>query len=245
MTEPAGVEVGTRRVRPMLGGLAVADTDAPLLVWEHRGYPIYYFPRADVRAELRPTGVTHAVASVGEGLRHDVVLGARFAGGAAVTFPDAPAPLNHAVRFDWDAMDEWLEEDEPVYTHAHDPYKRIDVLASSRHVLVELDGVTVAETRRPQILFETSLPPRYYVPIADVRMQLLVPSEHHTHCAYKGEASYWSVDTGAHVHTNIAWIYRTPFAEVIRIAGMVCFFNERVDLTVDGVLHERPRTPFS
>ncbi|MBV8527831.1 MAG: DUF427 domain-containing protein [Candidatus Dormibacteraeota bacterium] len=245
MTEAARIEVGTRRVRPMLGGLAVADTYAPLLVWEHRGYPTYYFPRADVRAELRHTGATHSVATVGEGLRHDVVLGGRTATGAAVMFPEAPAPLNDAVRFDWAAMDEWLEEDEPVYTHAHDPYKRIDVLASSRHVLVELDGVTVAETRRPQILFETSLPRRYYMPLADVRMALFVPSDHHTRCAYKGEAAYWSVDTGTSVHANIAWIYRTPFPEVMRIAGMVCFFNERVDLTLDGVPQERPHTQFS
>lgn len=245
MTEAARIEVGTRRVRPMLGGHPVADTYAPLLVWEHRGYPTYYLPRADVRAELRPTGATHAVAAVGEGFRHDVVLSGRTAAGAAVTFPEAPAPLHDAVRFDWDAMDEWLEEDELVYTHAHDPYKRIDVLASSRHVLVELDGVTVAETRRPQILIETSLPPRYYMPLADVRMELFVPSDHHTRCAYKGQAAYWSVDTRTSVHTNIAWIYRTPLPEVTRIAGMVCFFNERVDLTLDGVPQERPHTQFS
>ena len=239
------VEIGRRRVRPMLGGEAVADTYAPLLVWEHPGYPMYYFPRGDVRAELRPTGVTHAIARVGEGFRHDVVIGDRTASGAALTFPDASEPVNGAVRFEWDAIDEWLEEDEPVYTHPHDPYKRIDVLASSRHVVVELDGVTVAETRRPHILFETSLPPRYYMPLIDVQMNLFIPSEHHTRCAYKGEASYWSIDTGKSVHTDIAWIYRTPLPEVQKIAGLVCFYNERVDLTIDDVRQARPHSPFS
>ena len=245
MTDEPHVEVGARRVRTLLSGEAVADTYAPLLVWEHRGYPVYYFPRADVRAELRPTGVTHAVAAVGEGFRHDVVIGARTAAGAALTFPDAPEPVQNAVRFDWDAMDEWLEEDEPIYTHAHDPYKRIDVLASSRHVKVDLDGITVAETRRPTILFETSLPPRYYIPMTEVRLDMFRPSDHRTRCAYKGEAAYWSVDTGVSVHRNAAWIYRTPLPEALKIAGLVCFFNERSDITLDGVRQERPHTVFS
>ena len=245
MTEDPRVEVATRRVRPILGGHAVADALAPLLVWEHPGFPTYYFPRDTVRAELRPTGVTHAVASVGEALRHDVVVAGRTAAGAALTFPEAPEAVRDAVRFDWDAMDERLEEDEAVFAHAHDPYKRIDVLASSRHVLIELDGVAVAETRRPHILFETSLPPRYYTPLTDVRLELFVPTAHHTRCAYKGEASYWSVDTGTTVHTNVAWIYRTPLPEALKVSGLVCFYNERVDLTLDGVPQERPHTRFS
>ncbi|HEX6538520.1 MAG TPA: DUF427 domain-containing protein [Candidatus Dormibacteraeota bacterium] len=150
-----------------------------------------------------------------------------------------------AVRFDWDAMDEWLEEDEPVYTHPRDPYKRIDVLASSRRVVVGLDGVTVAESRRPRILFETHLPPRYYLPLTDARLDLLHPSARHTHCAYKGEASYWSVDTGVRVHRDVVWMYRAPLPEAQKIAGLLCFYNERCDLSVDGVTQTRPRTKFS
>lgn len=229
----------------MLGGRAVADTYAPLLVWEHDAYPTYYFPMRDVRAELRPNGETHAIPKLGQGFHHDVLIGERTASGAALTFPEAPEPVRGAVRFEWRAMDEWFEEDEPVYTHAHDPYKRIDILASTRHVVIELDGVTVAETRRPHILFETSLPPRYYIPLTDARAELFVPSEHRTRCAYKGEAGYWSVDTGTSVHSNVAWIYRSPLPEAAKIAGLVCFFNERVDLTLDGVLQERPHTKFS
>jgi uncharacterized protein (DUF427 family) len=142
-------------------------------------------------------------------------------------------------------MDEWLEEDEPVYTHPRDPYKRVDILASSRHVRVAVDGVTVADSVRPRILFETGLPPRYYLPLSDIRAELLIPSETQTRCPYKGTAGYWSVDTGHGMHRDLVWIYRAPLPESQKIAGLACFYNERVDLYIDGELQERPRTPFS
>jgi uncharacterized protein (DUF427 family) len=149
------------------------------------------------------------------------------------------------VRFDWGAMSEWLEEDEPVYTHPRSPYTRIDILASSRHVRVELDGVTVADSRSPRILFETGLPARYYLPLTDVRTDLLTPSDTHTSCPYKGTAAYWSVDTGTRVHKDVVWIYRTPLPESQKIAGLACFYNERVEVFVDGEKQSRPKSPFS
>ena len=142
-------------------------------------------------------------------------------------------------------MDEWLEEDEPVYTHPRDPYTRVDILASSRHVRVDVDGVTVADSRQPRILFETGLPPRYYLPLADVRLNLLRPSATQSHCPYKGTADYWSLDAGAAVHEDFVWIYRSPLAESQKIAGLACFYNEKVDLYLDGMLQERPHTKFS
>jgi uncharacterized protein (DUF427 family) len=142
-------------------------------------------------------------------------------------------------------MDEWLEEDEPVYVHPRDPYARVDILASSRHVRVELDGVTVAQSRAPRILFETGLPPRYYLPLSDLRRDLLRPSTNRTRCPYKGTAEYWSVEVGGTVHEDLVWIYRSPLPESQKIAGLVAFFNERVDLYVDGALQERPQTKFS
>jgi len=142
-------------------------------------------------------------------------------------------------------MTEWFEEDEPVYTHPRDPYSRVDILASSRHVRVEIDGVTVADSRQPRILFETGLPPRYYLPLTDVRMDLLRPTGTQTRCPYKGTASYWSLDTGPAIHKDFVWIYRYPLAESQKIAGLACFYNEKVDLYVDGVLQERPHTKFS
>ncbi|HEY7359197.1 MAG TPA: DUF427 domain-containing protein, partial [Streptosporangiaceae bacterium] len=133
----------------------------------------------------------------------------------------------------------------PVYTHPRDPYKRVDILASTRHVRVELDGVTVAGSRQPRILFETGLPPRYYLPLTDLRVDLLRPSDAASHCPYKGTASYWSVDTGQAEHRDLAWMYRFPLPESQKIAGLACFYNERVDIYLDGERQERPRTHFS
>jgi uncharacterized protein (DUF427 family) len=121
----------------------------------------------------------------------------------------------------------------------------VDILASSRHVRIEVDGITVAESRQPRILFETSLPPRYYIPLTDVRLDMLRPSATVTHCPYKGSASYWSVDTGQGVHNDIVWIYRTPLPESQKIAGLACFYDEKVDVYLDGELQGRPKTPFS
>jgi len=142
-------------------------------------------------------------------------------------------------------MSEWLEEDEPVYTHPRDPYKRVDILASSRHVRVEVDGVTVADSVRPHILFETGLPPRYYLPLPDVRTDLLRPSGTQTHCPYKGTASYWSVQTAQGLREDLVWIYRTPLPESQKVAGLACFYDEKVDVYLDGEPQPRPRTPFS
>src|SRR6202034_3278508 len=129
--------------------------------------------------------------------------------------------------------------------HPRSPYSRVDILASSRHVRIEIDGVAVADSRSPRILFETGLPPRYYLPLSDVPLDLLPPSATQPSCPYKGTASYWSVATGSGTHQDIAWIYRTPLPESQKIAGLACFYNEKVDLYVDGELQPRPRPPFS
>jgi uncharacterized protein (DUF427 family) len=121
----------------------------------------------------------------------------------------------------------------------------VDILASSRHVRVELDGVTVADSRQPRILFETGLPPRYYLPLTDLRMDLLRPTQTSSHCPYKGTASYWTVDTGQAEHRDVVWMYRYPLPESQKVAGLACFYNEKVDLFLDGEPQERPRTHFS
>ena len=138
------------------------------------------------------------------------------------------------VAFDWHVMDGWFEEDEEVFVHPRDPYKRVDALRSSRHVRVEIDGVVLAESTQPTILFETSLQPRYYLPKVDVRMDLLEPTDHATRCPYKGQARYWSARVGDRLVENVAWSYPAPFPESQPVMGLVCFYNERVDLTVDG-----------
>jgi uncharacterized protein (DUF427 family) len=240
------IEHSGKRVRVYLGGELVADTRRPFLVWEWPYFPTYYLPRGDVRAELVPTGKTEHSPSRGEGEVYDVKAGTATAAAAALAYPEPHLDgLKDLVRLDWNAMTEWFEEDEPVYTHPRDPYKRVDILASSRHVRVEVNGVTVADSTQPRILFETSLPPRYYIPLTDVRMDLLRPSDTQSHCPYKGTAGYWSVDTGTAVHEDIVWMYRAPVPESQKIAGLACLYNEKVDLYLDGELQERPRTHFS
>jgi uncharacterized protein (DUF427 family) len=236
------IETGAKRVRAYLGGEAVADTSRPMLVWEIPYYPTYYFPLADVRTDLlvEDGGVARS-PSRGDGRTFTVRAGGKEAPGGALRYEESPIEeLRELIRFDWAAMDAWFEEDEEVFTHARSPYTRIDILASSRQVRVELDGVTIAETASPRLLFETGLIVRYYLPKTHVRLDLLTPTDTVTHCPYKGAAEYWSVNTGAGVHEDVAWSYPTPLPESQKIAGLIAFYNDKVDLYVDGVRQERP-----
>jgi uncharacterized protein (DUF427 family) len=240
------VEHGSKRIRAYLGGGLVADTIRPLLVWEIPYYPAYYLPLADVRATLEATGETEHSPSRGDAQLFDISIGDTTAKGAARRYPDSPLEeLRDAVRIDWDAMDEWLEEDEPVYTHPRDPHTRVDILSSSRHVQVVVAGVTVADTHRPSILYETGLPPRYYLPISDMRTEVLRPSSSTSHCPYKGTAAYWSVEVAGQKFEDLVWIYRTPLPESQKIAGLACFYNEKVELIIDGEVQAQPHTKFS
>jgi uncharacterized protein (DUF427 family) len=230
------VEHGAKRVRAYLGGELVADTTHPLLVWEKPYYPTYYFPAADVRAELRADGGVAHSPSRGDGITFSVRAGDSEAAGAAIRYDDSPfEELREAIRLDWAAMDAWFEEDEQVFTHPRDPYTRVDILPSSRHIRIEVDGVTIAETSKPTLLFETNLPVRYYVPKTHIRMDLLTPSQSTSHCPYKGDAEYWSLALGDSVKADIAWSYRTPLPESQKIAGLISFYPEKVELCVDGV----------
>jgi uncharacterized protein (DUF427 family) len=241
------VEHGAKRVRAFLGGEVVADTTRPVLVWEVPYYPAYYVPLADVRADLRPDGAGPHSPSRGDATAYTVRAGGREAPGAALRFEDSPiAELRDLVRLDWHAMDAWFEEDEEVYTHPRDPHTRVDILASSRHVRIEVAGTTVAESSSPRLLFETGLPVRFYLPKPHVRLDLLVPSDTVTHCPYKGRAEFWSVRApDGTVHPDLAWSYGAPLPESQKIAGLIAFLDEKVDVVVDGEPRERPRTKFS
>jgi uncharacterized protein (DUF427 family) len=234
------VEQGSKRVRAYLDGHLVADTTRPLLVWEKPSYPTYYIPVRDVRTELlsEDGGIQHS-PSRGDAKIFTVGAGPQARPGAALLFEESPfEALRGTVRLEWSAMDAWFEEDEEVFTHARNPYTRVDIHASSRHVRVEVDGVTIAETTKPTLLFETGLPVRYYLPKTDVRMDLLAPTATVSHCPYKGRAGYWSLELGEKTVQDVAWSYRTPLPESQRIAGLVCFYPEKVDLYVDGRLQE-------
>jgi uncharacterized protein (DUF427 family) len=241
------IETGAKRVRAYLGGELVADTTRPRLVWEVPYYPAYYVPADDVRGELlEPDGGVAHSPSRGDARTFTARAGGKEAPGAALRYEDSPIEeLRDLIRFDWDAMDAWFEEDEEVFTHPRDPYTRVDVLPSSRHVRVELDGVTIAESTSPRLLFETGLPVRYYLPKPHVRMDLLKPTDTVSHCPYKGQAEWWSVRVSDTVHEDLAWSYRTPLPESQKIAGLIAFYNEKLDIYVDGARQERPTTKFS
>ena len=241
-----------KRLRAYLDGVPVADTVHGLLVWEPRRLvPTYAVPQADLAAQLEsagrvgeladlpvlvPTNPFAAHTCTGEML--DVLVGGRRCPSAAFQ-PDDP-DLAGYLTLDFSAF-EWREEDEPIVSHPHDPFKRIDILASSRHVRIESQGRLLAESSRPLLLFETALPTRFYLPPADVIVDL-EPTDSISYCAYKGRASYFSAPNGP---ADIAWTYRDPLREAEPVRDHIAFFNERVDIIVDGQRRRRPVTPFS
>jgi uncharacterized protein (DUF427 family) len=230
------VEPTAKRIRTWVAGELVADTTRALLVWESPHYPQYYLPRADVRVDLLvPSDHTAHSPSRGDARYHAIRAGGRLVPGAVWEYPDSPLEaIRDHLRIEWSAMDHWFEEDEEVHVHPRSPYTRIDALPSSRHVQVIVGGVTVADSRRPTLLFETGLPTRYYLPLPDVRLDLLEPSDTTTRCPYKGTASYYSLRVGEERHEDLVWYYPAPLSESIRIAGLVCFYDDRVELLVDG-----------
>jgi uncharacterized protein (DUF427 family) len=229
------VEHGAKRVRAYLGGHLVADTTRPLLVWEVPYYPTYYIPAADVVAELVPTGDTSRSPSRGDAEHLSVRTGDVETHDGAVRYPDSPIEeLRDHVRFEWAAMDAWFEEDEQVFTHVRSPYTRVDVLPTSRHVRVTLGDTVLAESTHARALFETGLPPRWYLPRVDVRMDLLVASDTVTHCPYKGRAEHLSARVGDLEASDVAWSYPAPLPESSRIAGLIAFYDDRVEVEVDG-----------
>jgi uncharacterized protein (DUF427 family) len=216
------VEPCPRRIRGYAGTDLVFDTLGARYVWEIPYYPHYYIPVDDVRTEF----LTDASA-------------------ARIVEDDGAGIAAGYVRFEWDSLD-WFEEDEQIFEHPRNPYARLDALRSHRHVRVELDGVVLAETHSPVLLFETGLPTRYYIDRTDVSMQHLVSSETQSVCPYKGVTSaYWSVRVGTAVHSDLAWMYQYPLGAVSQIAGLIAFYNEKVDIVLDGVRLPRPVTHMS
>lgn len=242
------VEPSQRRVRVMFGGTTIADSRSVLLMIERKRMAIYYFPLSDVREDLLiPIGYSSRHAGKGEATFYSVKVGDRVAEKAAWRYLQPERDdLRDQVAFYWDKMDAWFEEDDEVFVHPRDPYHRVDVLNSSRHVKIVVGSEVVAESTRPRVLFETGLPPRYYLPKLDVRLDLLRPTETKTRCPYKGVASYWTVAVNGKEFKDIVWAYPTPLPECSKIENLLCFYDEKVDAVyVDGELQTRPVTPFS
>jgi uncharacterized protein (DUF427 family) len=243
-------ESARRRVRAVVDGVTVADSERAMLLLESGHLPVLYFPREDVRQDLLSESErTSESALKGIASYRHLQVGDRRIEDAAWSYlvPSADGPdMAGYIAFYWNKMDAWYEEEERVFAHARDPYKRVDVLPSSKHVQIVLGGQTVVDSRRPQLLIETSLPTRYYVPAEDVRMDLLEATTTQSHCPYKGQASYWTARIGEQVYEDIAWSYPSPLPECLNIKDLICFYNERVDaMIVDGEELPVPITPWS
>jgi len=240
------VEPVPRRIRAVLAGDVVLDTTRAVYVWEWPSYPQYYIPVADVRPEvLVPEGYRQH-SPRGEVDLHGLKVGDTHRPHAAkVLAHSTVAELNETVRFEWGALDAWYEEDEQVFVHPRSPYVRVDALRSTRPVRVELEGIVLAESSAPIMVFETGLPTRYYLNRTEVDFTHLIPTATVTACPYKGTTSgYWSVRVGDTVHQDVAWAYDFPTRQLLPIAGLLAFYNERVDILLDGQLRPRPKTHF-
>jgi uncharacterized protein (DUF427 family) len=260
-------EPTAKRIRATLGETTVVDSTRAVLLWEPRRIvPTWAVPADDLAADLSSSRDTEAVADdVGFALPDvserpvldpSIPFIAHTAAGTAVdlrvgehTLRSAgyllqDSPVNGYVALDYGLFDSWWEEDERNVGHPRDPFHRIDILRSSRSVRLERDGVVLAESSRPTLLFETMLPVRMYLPSDDVRVEL-IPSDTHSTCAYKGHASYLTPIIGGNEVKDLAWTYPEPLAEAAPVRGLIAFFNERVDVVLDGQRRERPRTPWS
>jgi uncharacterized protein (DUF427 family) len=120
---------------------------------------------------------------------------------------------------------------------------QITITPTELHVEVAVDRVKVAESNRPVLLDETGLPTRYYLPRDDVRTDLLRPTSRQSTCPFKGQASYWSLAIGDQLHEDLVWSYESPIPEAEGITGLMCFYDERVELTVEGDARRRASTP--
>jgi uncharacterized protein (DUF427 family) len=257
-----------RRIRAELAGKTVLDSTAAMLVWEPgRVVPQYAVPIDDIIADLVEAGPDEGdrrgpgpvplgaegrtVLTPGTGFGVHTTEGTPLtvrtadAERPAAAFRPADPDLAHLAVLDFAAFDTWREEEEEVVSHPRDPFHRVDVRRSSRHVRVELDGQVLAESTRPTMVFETGLPVRHYLPPEDVDTSLFEPSGTVTACAYKGIAAYRSLVLPEHTVADLVWTYADPLPDAVAITGLLCFFEERVDLTVDGVRHERPVSPWS
>jgi uncharacterized protein (DUF427 family) len=261
-------EPTAKRIRAVLGGETVVDSTGALLVWEPRRIvPSYAVPAGDVRGDLVAAGPAGAAPGedvgvalpdvtarpvldpripfsvhTADGEVADLRAADQERPGAA--FRPADSDLAGMVILDFGAFDAWYEEDELNVAHPRDPFHRIDVLPSSRQVRLELDGKVLADSSRPVLLFETMLPTRYYLPRVDVTAEL-IPSDTTTWCAYKGQASYFSVQAGERLIPDIAWSYADPRHDALQVRDLTAFFDERIDVILDGERRPRPVTPWS
>lgn len=246
------IEPTRRWIRVKFAGETIADSKRVLVVTESGRLPVYYFPLSDVRTDLFEKTEQHTTCiHKGEASYWNIKVKDQVSENAVWGYLDPKLGselIKGYVSFYWKKVDAWYEEEEEIFVHARDPYTRVDAISSSRHIQVVLDGQIVADSRRPVIVFETGLTPRYYLPKEDVRTNLLEPSDKTTRCPYKGIASYWSVNIGGKVYKDVVWSYVHPLPEIPKITGLLSFYNEEVDAVyVDGEkwsLRKEDRLPY-
>lgn len=241
------LEPSPRRVRLKFGDEWIADSTEMMLMFETGHLPVYYFPVKDVRLDLlHSTDHVTYCKYKGEATYWSIKASGRVSENAVWAYQtpyDEMTEINlqDYCAFFWDRVDHWFEEDEEVFVHPRDPYKRIDAVPSSRNVKVVAGGETIADTTNAHFLFETDLPTRYYIPATDVRTDLLKDSATTTQCPYKGFARYHTATIGDNEFQDIAWCYPEPIAECPKIKDLICFYHENVDaIFIDDVEAEKP-----
>ncbi|KAF2765987.1 DUF427-domain-containing protein [Teratosphaeria nubilosa] len=245
-----------KQIKILFNGSYIIKTTNARYVWEHPFYPQYYVPYSELQSTAKTSGALKITEgekfaagdagktlarqlrlSVGEKSTDDVLAFSEELEGLA-------EGLRGLVKIGFEGVDRWFEEDLPIFVHPKDPFKRIEILASARPVRVFVGGQKVAETTTSMHLYETGLPVRYYIPLTSVDPGVLRRSETRTRCPYKGESEYYSVVVGGETYEDVVWFYDRPTLESAQIAGLVCFYNEKVDIELDGEILERPVTHF-
>jgi len=239
------IDKNPRWIRVKFNGEIIANSKNVLTLHERGQLPVYYFPEKDIHKKfLVPTEKSSHCPLKGNARYWSIKVGDQLTENAVWCYEN-PILESKGIKgyfaFYWDNVDNWFEEEEEIYVHPRDPYKRVDAIESSRHIKVVLNGKTIAESNKPVIVFETGTPVRYYLPVQDVLKEFLEPSNTSTRCPYKGIATYWNVKIDGNEFEDIVWSYENPIPEIQKIAEFLSFYNERVDIYVDGELEKEQK----
>lgn len=227
-----------RRVRAEFAGRTVLDTRAGVLLHETALLPAFYVPEADLAADaFAPSEHTTHCPFKGDASYRHLRVGDRTADNALWAYPQ-PRPampwLGGYASLYWNAADAWYDEQEQVFAHLTDPYTRVDVRPTGRHLQIRAGAEVIVESRHPWMLTETGLPARWYVDPSDVAVAL-TPTATRTRCPYKGQAHYWTatLPDGREL-VDAFWTYPDPLPESARIAGLLCTAHQDLTVLVDG-----------
>ena len=243
-----------KKIQILFGGIYILKTTNALYVWEHPFYPQYYVPKKELlestkhnQFEFKEIEDFQSENGQHVGSQCTIKVGNKSTD-KVIAFSDnlsgKAEDLRGMVKIDFGIMDQWFEEDTPIYVHPKDPFKRVDILESTRPVKVSVEGQMIAKTTTSMHLYETSLPRRFYIPFTSIDASVLRPSTTKTKCPYKGDAEYYSVEINGKLHEDLFWYYRNPTLESSKVVGLCCPYNERVDIELDGEKLERPKTHF-